>query len=159
MAAMDLALTYDKTLDAFDISVDALKADLLADESLTSAVVLSLMTDRTALASDVESGADRRGWWADAYAANGDQFGSRLWLLAREKQTPQTISRARAYVIEALKWLLDDGVATAVDVAVFAPRVGWLVAQVELRLATGSRRFRFEWNDAAQQWRLAGEVQ
>lgn len=156
---MDLALTYDKTLDAFDISVDALKADLLADESLTSAIILSLMTDRTALASDVEPGADRRGWWADAFADNGDQFGSRLWLLAREKQTPQTISRARAYVTEALKWLVDDGVATAVDVAVFAPRMGWLVAQVELRLASGSRRFRFEWSDAAQLWRLAGEVQ
>lgn len=156
---MDLALTYSKPLDAFDISVDALKADLSSDESLTSAVILSLMTDRTALDSDVEPGADRRGWWADAYAETEDQFGSRLWLLAREKQTPQTISRARAYVIEALQWLVDDGLATGMDVAVFVPRPGWLVAQVELRLAMGSRRFRFEWSDAAQLWRLAGEVQ
>lgn len=156
---MDLALTYDKQLDAFDISVDALNADLSADDTLTTAVLLSLMTDRTAQVSEVEPGADRRGWWADAYAADGDQFGSRLWLLDREKQTATTLLRAKAYLTEALQWLVDDGLAASLDVTVFAPQRGWLVAQVDVALTRTSRRYRFEWNDAAQVWRLAGELQ
>jgi phage gp46-like protein len=155
---MDLALSYNPTLDAFDISLDVLKADLTADESLTTAVVLSLLTDRTALASDVPAGGDRRGWWADTFSDDSDQFGSRLWLLAREKQLTQTIMRARAFVAEALQWLIDDGLASAVDVAVFAPKVGWMVAQVDIALVAGSRRYRFEWADTSQQWQLASEV-
>lgn len=157
---MDLALTYHRTLDAFDIDVDVSRADLVADESLTTAVVLSLMTDRTALASDVPVGEDRRGWWADAFTdRDGDHFGSRLWLLAREKQLPQTLVRAEAYVREALQWVVDDGLASGMDVAVFAPQRGWLIAQVVLHLVAGSRRFRFEWSDVGQRWQLAGEVQ
>lgn len=156
---MDLALTYSKQLDAFDVSIDALNADLSSDASLTTAIILSLMTDRTAQASEVDAGADRRGWWADAYSADGDQFGSRLWLLEREKQTATTLARARAYVAEALQWLVDDSFATAVDVVVFAPQRGWLVAQVGLQIDGDARRYRFEWNDAAQVWRLAGELQ
>lgn len=156
---MDLALTYSTQLDAFDVSIDALNADLSSDSALTTAIILSLLTDRTAQASEMDAGGDRRGWWADAYAADGDEFGSRLWLLEREKQTAATLARAKAYVAEALQWLVDDGFATAVDVVVFAPQRGWLVAQVALQLDGNARRYRFEWSDAAQLWRLAGELQ
>lgn len=82
---------------------------------------------------------DRRGWWGDWFApsvlddlrASGqlatqappgtlspplDRIGSRLWLLSREKQTQEVLARARTYIEEALQWLLDDGVATSLDV-------------------------------------------
>lgn len=154
---MDIALTYSQELDAFDVSIDAAAADLSREESLVTAMILSLMCDRTAQASEVEAGGDRRGWWADAFAEDGDRFGSRLWLLEREKQTEQTLQRARSYIREALYWLLDDGLATAMSVVVFVPHRGWLIAQVQLTLDGDSRRYRFEWNDAQQVWRLAGE--
>lgn len=155
---MDLALSYSRDLDAFDIGVDALAADLSADDTLTTAVLLSLLSDRTAQPTEVPAHGDRRGWWADAFAEDRDQFGSRLWLLAREKQLPQTVQRARGYIEEALAWLVADGFASAVRATVFAPRIGWLVAQVEIALEGESRRYRFEWSDAAQVWRLAGEL-
>lgn len=156
---MDIALTYDSQIAAFDVSIDALTADLAAEDALATAVTLSLLTDRTAQPGDVPAADDRRGWWADAMADQaGDQFGSRLWLLAREKQLPATIVRARAYIEEALAWLIDDGLASKVTASVFAPRRGWLVAQVEIVLASDARRYRFEWNDDAQVWRLAGEL-
>jgi len=155
---MDLALTYSRSLDAFDLSIDALRADLAGEDTLVSAVVLSLMADRLAQESEVPAGADRRGWWADAFAEDEDLFGSRLWLLEREKEVPATLQRARAYFREALEWMVDDGLVKGVQVTVFVPQRGWLAALVTLQLDGGSRRFRFEWNDSAQVWRFAGEA-
>lgn len=156
---MDLSLSFSPSRSYFDLSLDVLKADLLASDSLQTAVVLSLLCDRTASESDVPAGEDRRGWWADAFAQNqSDKFGSRLWLLAREKRTPETTMRARSYIIEALQWLIDDGLATAVDATVFAAGTDWLVAQVQINLKAGSRQYRFEWSDASQAWTLQGEV-
>lgn len=153
---MDLALTFNPAIGALDISLDGV--DLAGDDTLRTAVLLSLLCDRTAQAHEVDAGADRRGWWADAYASNqGDAFGSRLWLLARSKQLPATVQRARSYIREALQWLVDDGLASAVDVVAFIPRMGWLVADVHVTLQGNSRRFRFEWSDADQVWQLAGE--
>lgn len=93
-------------------------ADLVSDDGLETAVLLSLFSD--ALASEQEAAdagaTDRRGWWGDAFAAAGEHFGSKLWLLRREKRTAQTVERARRYAADALAWLVGDGVADAVDV-------------------------------------------
>lgn len=86
---------------------------------LVRAVIISLFTWRRALPDDELPGSERMGWWADSYAdATGDRIGSRLWLLARETITTRTIERARQYCIEALTWLIEDGVATSVDVQI-----------------------------------------
>lgn len=86
-------------------------------ESLVRAVVISLFTWRRANPQDVVEGS-RMGYWGDAAeppAAN-DKIGSRLWLLSREKLIQSTFIRAREYAREALQWLLDDGVASRVEV-------------------------------------------
>lgn len=161
---MDFALRYNPTLKSHDIAVDAATADLVREDTLATAVVLSLLCDRQAQAHEVAEGADRRGWWADAFtalnvdAAGAESFGSRLWLLMREKQLPETQQRLRQYVEEALLWMVEDGLASGVTVLVFVPRVGWYVAEVTLQLATGSRKFRYEFNGELQVWRFAGEL-
>ena len=165
---MDIALRYSASLNGLDIVVDATTADLVREDTLATAVMLSLLCDRTAQAHEVDVGADRRGWWADAYAQaqatdaardNADAFGSRLWLLAREKQVPEMQQRLRAYAYEALQWLVDDGMVLGLEVTVIIQRTGWYAAMIDLQLQGGNRRFRFEWDGAAQQWHLAGEVQ
>ncbi|WP_208508366.1 phage GP46 family protein [Variovorax paradoxus] len=153
---MDLALTYNPEIDGLDISLDGV--DLRHEDTLLTAAMLSVLCDRTAQAHEVPAGVDRRGWWADTYAENpGDAFGSRLWLLAREKQLPEVVQRARRYFREALQWLVDDGLAKNLEVSGFIPRMGWLVVDVDVGLVGDSRRYRFEWSDARQVWRLAGE--
>lgn len=93
-------------------------ADLATDDGLETAVALSLFTDALAGNDEVPPGARRRGWWGDAYAdQEADRIGSRLWLLARDKQLPATLRKAEAYATQALQWLVDDGVASAVDVS------------------------------------------
>lgn len=117
----DLALRYSPELGAFDLVLDPATGDLGVDEGLTTAVILSLFTDRRALPGDTPPGGasgwggDRRGWWGDALTPEAP-LGSRLWLLAREKTTAETAARARTYVREALEWMLRAGVAARLTV-------------------------------------------
>ena len=96
--------------------------DLSTDQGLETAVIISLFTDRLAQPDDqIPDGSnDRRGWWGDlplgdeGDTAQPDYIGSRLWLLERGKATVQTAALAQGYCVEALQWMLDDGVAQSV---------------------------------------------
>jgi phage gp46-like protein len=126
---------------------ELLSPGLAEDDGLETAVIISLFTDRRAEADDeLPAGDDRRGWWGDALAeVEGDRIGSRLWLLSREKQLPQVLARAREYALEALQWLIEDGVASAVDVTAEIVRQGVLGLSVEIRRAGKPPvRYRFE---------------
>lgn len=150
----DIALVYRGDDQALDVAISDM--DLAGEDTLTSAVLLSLLCDRTAEPHEVPADGDRRGYWADAYpAVAGDQFGSRLWLLAREKQLTASIQRAKTVMEEALAWMVEDGIAQSVSVAAFALGMGKLAAQVQITLSGQSRTFRFTWDDARQVWSLA----
>ncbi|HDR2353266.1 TPA: phage GP46 family protein [Enterobacter roggenkampii] len=96
---------------------------------LPRAVIISLFSWRRANPDD---NADQvMGWWGDTYpTVTGDRIGSRLWLLGREKVTNDTLNRARDYAIEALQWMLDDGVAARIDVE--SRRTGMDEAQLNI---------------------------
>jgi phage gp46-like protein len=125
----DFALTYQNGV--VDLVVE--DGDLKVDESLLPAVLVSLLVDRRAEPSDPlpDASADRRGWWADAYLDGNDKYGSRLWLLRRAKNTPDVRERARDYAMEALAWLIEDGVAERVDVTATVPEK----EKLQLRIA------------------------
>jgi phage gp46-like protein len=95
--------------------------DVLTDEGLRTAVLLSLFVDRRAEDDDPLPGSDddRRGWWADEFSdVEGDRIGSRLWLLDRAKRTADVVPRTEELAREALAWMIEDRVAASVDVAV-----------------------------------------
>lgn len=125
--------------------------DLQTDDGLRTALVLSLFTDRRAEDGDTlpDGETNRRGWWADspeaAPIAEGDKFGSRLWLLARSKETPDILARAEDYTREALQWLIDDRVATSIAVAAtfLSPMRGVSLAITITRPTTDPANFRF----------------
>lgn len=86
-------------------------------EPLVRAVVISLFTWRRANPDDELPGDLRQGWWGDSFpSVPNDRIGSRLWLLSRAKLTTETVIRAREYAEEALRWLVDDGIAAQVEV-------------------------------------------
>ncbi len=96
--------------------------DLDGRDSLSTAVLMSLFTDRKASRDDPlpNNISSRRGWWGDTFAdVENDLIGSRLWLLSREKQLDSTLSRAREYVNESVLWMVEDGLASKVDTDVF----------------------------------------
>lgn len=130
----DLAIIW--TNGRGDIAQDGI--DMLTDDSLTTDVTISLFTDRRALDSDTlpDGSDDRRGWWGDSYRDR--PIGSRLWLLSREKATPDTLERARGYAEEALEWLKKSGRVTAINVRAEQLHQGWLGLYVALTLPDGS---------------------
>lgn len=126
-----------------------------ATRDLETAVILSLFTDRRAGDSDrlPDGSADRRGWWGDATVPDRP-MGSRLWLLAREKTTPQMRLRAIGYVREALAWMIGDGIADRVDVSAeyvagTPARLDVLVTLERDGLELLSRRFDPFWQEIA----------
>ena len=109
-------------------------ADLESGDDIVTAVLISLFTDRLAGPDDVltDGTNDRRGWWADS---SNNAIGSRLWLLTRAKHTNATLGLAEAYIAEALQWLIDDGVATKVDIHAEWQRSDELCAQITVHVA------------------------
>ena len=85
-------------------------AQLQSGNDLQTAYFISIFSDRQAQPGDVipDGTNDRRGWIGDS----GQKYpiGSRLWLLDRAAATQKNANLARAYVTEAVQWLLDDGV-------------------------------------------------
>lgn len=111
----DLALKYIDGVIDLDFGDDG----AVIDDGLRTAVIISLFCDRRADDSDIlpDGGSDRRGWWGDVYPdVDGDRIGSRLWMNDREKQMASVLRRDETYAKEALAWMIDDGVASAVSV-------------------------------------------
>jgi phage gp46-like protein len=142
----DLLLRLDPAVLEADLAIAA--NDLVADDGLETAVLLSLFTDRRAGAGDVlpPGETDRRGWWGDAFpVVEGDLIGSRLWLLTREKQRSAVLPRVEEYAREALAWLVEDRVASKVEVVASFPRAGWLALDVSVYRPLGDpTKYRFD---------------
>lgn len=129
--------------------------DLARDDGLETAVIISLFTDRRASAEQIPVELpqdDLRGYWGDiSNATPSDHTGSLLWLLAREKQLPQILGRAQQYCREALAWMVEDLVATRVEVTAEFVAQGWMLIFVDIFRPTGSPvRYRFNYEWAAQ---------
>lgn len=140
---MDISIIWDNTAGRGDWSLS--QGDLAAGDDLVAAVLVSLFTDRLAAADVANPGgtADRRGWWADAQT--GDPIGSDLWLLYGQPATPALLVRAEQAARAALAWLIDDGVATAVDVVASYPLSGRLGLEITITQPSGTARMRFAW--------------
>ncbi len=117
----DIRISWDVDLMEGDFAFVTGIQDLESDAGLETAVIISLFTDRRARVDDPLpdlDNPDRRGWWGDLALpeVEGDQIGSRLWLLERAKTTEDVLVRAKEYTEEALAWMTEDGVAEKVEV-------------------------------------------
>ncbi len=107
-------------------------------KALARAVVISLFSWRKANSDDDHDGI-RHGYWGDSFPPKqGALIGSRLWLLRRAKLiTNQTLLDAETYIREALQWMIDDGITTAVDVNLQRTGVSSIGGSVTLHLPAG----------------------
>ncbi len=128
--------------------------DLATDPGLETAVTISLFTDRRAGEHDElpATETDRRGWFGNDYEKPGDEIGSKLWLLRREKQMQSVVRRAEEYARESLQWMLEDRVANAVKVIGTIPRAGWLHLQIDVTRPDGRNlNLKYAYNWEAQE--------
>lgn len=136
--------------------------DLMSDDSLLTAVVISLFTNRLAEPGDeLPAGeTDRQGWWADSTlpplktGGGKDRIGSRLWLLKREKQLPSVLARVKEYAEEALAWLVSEGHVLAVTVTATAPARGIWLLDVRLTRREGDQAWKLKYDAANETYQL-----
>lgn len=135
-----------------DIVIDGF--DVQRDDGFETSVNISLFTDARASVDLIPAELpkdDLRGWWGDIGNNPGDNTGSLLWLLKREKQVPTTLSRARQYCQDALKWMTEDRVATRIEVATEWIATGWMQITIDIFRPTGEPvRYRYNYEWAAQ---------
>ena len=123
------------------------EAPSLADgQDLRTSVIISLFTDRQARPDDIipDGSDDRRGWWADN--PTDTNIGSRLWLLSREKRLESVRVRAIEYARESLQWLIDDRVASSIDIEAAWHGLDRLDLGVIINRTSGKiEAYRFDW--------------
>ncbi len=113
--ATDIKIRFDNALAIGDFSL--LNGDLEREEGLETAVLISLYTDARASEDDSpDDPSDLRGWIGDLLPIRSDKIGSKLWLLDRSKATQENANKAKEYTKQALQWMIDDGVASVIDV-------------------------------------------
>jgi len=153
----DIRIDWNSTLMAGDFAFDSAHQDLMSDGGLETAVLVSLFTDRRAREDDElpdSNNLDRRGWWGDLGVpeVEGDQIGSRLWLLGREKTQESVLVRAKKYAEEALRWMIEDGIAKTIEVETerqSTPGTDWLVLAVRIYKPDGAvtpLKYEFQWS-------------
>ncbi len=147
----DIALVWNGALGEADIALAG--SDLLTDDGLQTAVIVSLFTDAPADPGDAipDGTTDRRGWWGDmpvdaaAQTGTPDVTGSKLWLLDRAVLNAETLARAESYALAALAWMKRDGVAGNVTARATSPQRGWLELAIDIFQAGSRRQFSLAW--------------
>ncbi len=108
--AVDISILLDSETFEGDITYQA--GDLVREKGLSTAVLISLLTDRRASTDDViDDPTDKKGWWGDLVPDVGDRIGSKLWQHERSKTTNADQIKIRKAMEESLQWMIDDGVA------------------------------------------------
>lgn len=105
--AKDILLNSDKGY--LDFGIDS-NGDFKLTGGFETAIIMSILCEVRALASEVPAVELRRGWWGNLV---GDfakyQIGSKIWLLYQSKKTVEILGLIKTYAINALQWMRDDG--------------------------------------------------
>lgn len=114
----------------------------VTEESVAALVLISLFTDVRADDSDTlpDGTNDQRGWPGDTFY--DEPWGSKLWLLYREKLTDDVRNRAVKYAENALAWMMVDSgngkMAKSVTVVGSIPRLMTLALTITVTKPDGT---------------------
>ena len=95
---------------------------LRCEDTLATAIIISLFTDARAGDDDSPYGStERRGWLGEHYLQAGaadpaDGWGNKLWLFYISRCADSILDLAQFTAQESLQWLLRDGIASRVQV-------------------------------------------
>jgi phage gp46-like protein len=148
-----------RTTDTPHCDLAIVDGDIAFGDELESMTLVSLLTNARAtpdeyknasltLFTDIHDVVKLQGWWGDSYSSvQGNQIGSKLWLLARQKATNNIRILTEEYVKSALQYLIDDGIVATIE-----PTAVWKDDQVEMSIqltkpdgTTEEFRFQFVW--------------
>lgn len=118
-----------------DIVRDA--GNALRDATLESAVVMSLGT----YASAVDGSTDEGGFWGEPYLGldRGGVFGDRVWSIPATLDRESKLRLAEQHGRAALQWMINDGLARAIEVVATNPQSGVLARTFTITRANGEK--------------------
>lgn len=124
---IDLKVVADAGTQEFDLQV-ASNGDLAGVNDLSSAVLVSLLTDGRATAEQMATPHLRGGWIGDAIEESDFELGSLLWTLEPAKLTQGNLTTAASLARDALEWMIEEGIIDQVDVEgqIIGPQEGGL---------------------------------
>ncbi len=124
--------------------------DLKADPGLETAALISVFSDKRVSLEELPRGQNsQRGWWADLISdIEGDRIGSKLWTLeANGKVLDQTPIELQNILIDAFRWMIDDGIAASIDVLASRTDTNSVEGSVKVTRPGGdSIPFKFIWD-------------
>lgn len=125
---MTIGITWNNQLSRGELTVT--HDGLTLDEGLVTLVLICLFTDTRADDDDVipDNSGDPRGWPGDTFSTL--PWGSKLWLLDREKLTEAVRQRVEDYASLAMQPLLRAGYARTASVTAVisgADRINFIV--------------------------------
>ncbi len=118
-AKTDAVLNWKPTDEGvpFDFQIGA-DGDIVTEDFLDTAFLVSLFTDRRAEPHEVPSPQHRRGWVGDLENPE-DPIGSTLWLLDQSRDKLETSAQAGDAASAALEWMVQDEIATSIAARAF----------------------------------------
>jgi phage gp46-like protein len=108
----DIAFLYDTDQRCFDLQ--CLGSEIQIEDSLRTAIALSLFTDAKVDEFELLRSETNRGFWADAL--DNHDTGSKLWLLLRSKSNSHIVKKTEEYCKKSLEWLIEDKLVENIEV-------------------------------------------
>ena len=137
-----------KKLDVgfYDITFNE-SGDIETAESLDTAILMSILAEVRATASEMPSSHRRRGWIGNE-STEGIEMGSKMWLFEQARITGSNLAELGVIINNGLTWLVEQDTAISTTATAFY-RDG--VVQVEVVLVRPSsaveKRFFELWNN------------
>ena len=118
----------------YDLVLDEATGDFATTGGLETAILCSLFSDRRAEADEVADPWKRRGWIGNLLTDTpADNYGSGLWLYEQRRATEDVRAALRLEVIHSLGWIIDEGLAIAIDALVsYEPAKRRVIITVQL---------------------------
>lgn len=108
----DIYLSKDKN-EIYDIEI-AENGDLDLTDGLDTSIKMSVLEERRDESIDEPS--KRNGWWGNQVRSELYELGSLLWTFYQTRADSSTEASIQQTILESLQWLLDDNIASNIDV-------------------------------------------
>lgn len=110
-ALLNTSPAVGETKFDFQIGPDG---DILTEDQLDTAILVSLFTDKRADAGQVPQPHLRRGWIGDLETPT-DLWGSHLWLFDQSRMTNEAAILIRDAAQAGLDWMIEGGIAPSIS--------------------------------------------
>ena len=124
----DVRLNKDKGY--YDINFNA-SGDIETDQTLDTAIIMSIFEEARASANEVPASNKRRGWLGNETTPAFEQ-GSKSWEFEQERVTGSILAELGVVINNSLQKLVDEGIAVSVKTNTPFLRNGIVVVSVDI---------------------------